>query len=90
MNCRDGRAANICAAADVALDQAFGFEFGVGIRDGGAMDAELRSEFAAGGDAVAVRNSPQWTSARSWSRNWTYSGMWLSGCRWSGSIGSLL
>ena len=28
------------AAADVALDQAFGFEFGVGVGDGGAMDAE--------------------------------------------------
>ena len=40
------------AAADVALDEAFGFEFGVGIGDGGAMDAEGESEFAAGGDAV--------------------------------------
>ncbi len=40
------------AASDVALDEAFGFEFGVGIGDGGAMDAEGESEFAAGGDAV--------------------------------------
>ena len=48
------RAANIGAAADVALNQAFGFEFGVGVCDGGAVNAELCSEFAAGGDAVAV------------------------------------
>jgi hypothetical protein len=41
------------AAADVALDEAFGFEFGVGVGDGGAMDAESESEFTAGGDAVA-------------------------------------
>jgi hypothetical protein len=27
------------AAADVTLDEAFGFKFGVGIGDGGAMDA---------------------------------------------------
>ena len=47
-------AANVCAAADVALDQAFGFEFGVGVGDGGAMHAEHGGEFAAGGDAVAV------------------------------------
>ena len=40
------------AAADMALDEAFGFEFGVGIGDGGAMDAEGESEFTAGGDAV--------------------------------------
>jgi len=40
------------AAADVSLDEAFGFEFGVGIGDGGAMNAESESEFAAGGDAV--------------------------------------
>jgi len=36
----------------VALDEAFGFEFGVGIGDGGAMDTEGESEFPAGGDAV--------------------------------------
>jgi len=40
------------AAADVSLDEALGFEFGVGIGDGGAMDAESESEFAASGDAV--------------------------------------
>jgi len=40
------------AAADVALDEAFGFEFGVGVGDGGAMDAKRESEFAAGRDAV--------------------------------------
>jgi hypothetical protein len=39
-------------AADVALDEALGFEFGVGVGDGGAMYAEGESEFAAGGDAV--------------------------------------
>jgi len=40
------------AASDVALDEAFGFEFGVGIGDGGAMNTEGESEFPAGGDAV--------------------------------------
>jgi len=40
------------AAADVALDEAFGFEFGIGVGDSGAMDTEGKSEFAAGGDAV--------------------------------------
>jgi hypothetical protein len=40
------------AAANVALDEAFGFEFGVGVGDGGAVYAEGESEFAAGGDAV--------------------------------------
>ena len=48
------RAANICAAAHVALNQAFRFEFGVGVCDGGPVNAELRREFAARGDAVAV------------------------------------
>ena len=33
-------AADEGAAADVALDEAFGFEFGVGVGDGGAMNAE--------------------------------------------------
>ena len=37
----------------MALDQAFGFEFGVGVGDGGAVDAELPGEFTAGGNAVA-------------------------------------
>jgi hypothetical protein len=36
----------------MALDKAFGFEFGVGVGDGGAMDAKRESEFAAGRDAV--------------------------------------
>ncbi|HYW85136.1 MAG TPA: hypothetical protein VFB30_17875, partial [Spirochaetia bacterium] len=40
------------AAADVALDEAFGFELGVGVGDGGAMNTESESEFAAGGNAV--------------------------------------
>jgi len=34
------------------LDEAFGFEFGIGVGDGGAMDAEGKSEFTTGGDAV--------------------------------------
>jgi hypothetical protein len=38
----------------VALNQAFGFEFGIGVRDGGAVNAKLRGKFAAGGNAVAV------------------------------------
>ena len=46
-------AADEGAAADVALDQAFGFEFGVGVGDGGAMNAQHGGELAAGGDAVA-------------------------------------
>ena len=41
------------AAADVALDQTFGFEFGVSVGDGGAMNAQHCGEFAAGGNAVA-------------------------------------
>jgi hypothetical protein len=41
------------AAAHMALDEALGFEFGVGVGDGGAMDAKRESEFTAGGDAVA-------------------------------------
>jgi hypothetical protein len=40
------------ATADMALDEALRFKFGVGIGDGGAMDAEGKSEFTAGGDAV--------------------------------------
>jgi len=44
--------ANKSAAADVALDEAFGFEFSVGIGNGGAVNAESESELAAGGDAV--------------------------------------
>jgi hypothetical protein len=37
----------------VALDQAFGLEFGVGVGDGSAVNAELSGKLAAGGDAVA-------------------------------------
>ena len=37
----------------MAADEAFGFEFGVGVGDGGAVDAQLRREFAARGDALA-------------------------------------
>jgi hypothetical protein len=48
------RAANIGAAADVALNQAFGFEFGVGVCDGRPVNAKLRGKFTARGDAVAV------------------------------------
>ncbi len=48
------RAANVGAAADVALNQAFGFEFGVGVCDGGPVNPELRGQLAAGGDAVTV------------------------------------
>jgi len=36
----------------VTLYEAFGFEFGVSVGDGGAMNTESESEFAAGGDAV--------------------------------------
>ena len=46
-------AADEGAAADVSLDQAFGFEFSVGVGDGGAMNAQHRRELTAGGDAVA-------------------------------------
>jgi hypothetical protein len=46
-------AANESAAANVSLDKAFGLKFGVGVGDGGAMDAEQLREFAAGGNAVA-------------------------------------
>ncbi len=54
MNCLHAfLAANECAAADVPADQAFGFEFGVGVGDGGAVDAQLQGQFAAGGNAVA-------------------------------------
>ena len=49
------RAANIGSAADVALNQAFGFEFGIGVRDGGPMNAELRGKLAARGNAIARR-----------------------------------
>src|SRR6266478_2600831 len=36
------------------------------------------------------RKSPACTSARNWSRSWTYRGTWLSGWRCTGSIGSPL
>jgi len=58
-------------AADVALDEALGFEFGVGVWRRGAMYAEGESEFAAGGDAVTgTEDRRQWTRERSWSRSW--------------------
>ncbi len=41
------------AATDVPLNEAFGFQFGVGVGDGGAMNAEHLREFAAGGNAIA-------------------------------------
>src|SRR5713226_5790308 len=36
------------------------------------------------------RKSPACTRARNWSRSWMYSGTWLCGWRWSGSIVSHL
>jgi hypothetical protein len=42
-----------CAAADVAFDKAFGFQLGVGVGYGGAVDAQLLGQFAAGGNAIA-------------------------------------
>ena len=42
------------AAPHVALDQAFGFELCVGIRNRGAVDAKHGREFTAGRDAVAL------------------------------------
>ena len=41
------------AATYVPLYKTFGFEFGVGVGDGGAMNAQHGGELAAGGDAVA-------------------------------------
>jgi hypothetical protein len=49
----DALAANECAPSYVAADEAFGFEFGVGVRDGGAVNAQLRGEFAACGNAFS-------------------------------------
>ena len=37
----------------MSLDQSFGFEFGVRIGNGSAMNAEYNGKFAAGGNAVA-------------------------------------
>jgi len=39
--------------AHVAADEPFGFEFGVRVRDGGAVNAQLRGEFAACGNAFS-------------------------------------
>jgi hypothetical protein len=41
------------AAANMALDEALGFKFGVGVGDSGAVNAKGKGEFAAGGDAIA-------------------------------------
>ncbi len=41
------------AAANMALNEALGFKFGVGVGDGGAVNAKGKGEFAAGGDAIA-------------------------------------
>src|ERR1700693_3971819 len=46
-------AANESAAPYVAADQAFGFELGVRVCDGGAVNAQLRGEFAACGGAFS-------------------------------------
>jgi hypothetical protein len=44
--------ANEGTAAHVALDEPLGFEFGVGIGNGGAVHAESKSELAASGYAI--------------------------------------
>ena len=49
----DSFSANKGAPAHVAADEAFGFKLGVGICDGGAVNAQLSGEFAAGGNALA-------------------------------------
>src|SRR5262249_43705959 len=46
-------AANKGAAANMALNESFRFEFGVGVRNGCAVNAEHRGELAARWDAVA-------------------------------------
>ena len=48
-----GNRADVRAAADVALDQALGFEFSVGVCDRRPVNAELAGQFAACGNAVA-------------------------------------
>ena len=45
-------AANVSAAANVSLNHPFGFQLGVCVRDGGTVNAQLRSELAACRDAV--------------------------------------
>ena len=45
--------ANERATSHVAVDEAFGFELGVGVGDGRAVDAQLRGKFAACGNALA-------------------------------------
>ena len=47
------RVANECAATHVPLDQPFGFEFGIGVRDRRAVHAELTGKLAARGYAIA-------------------------------------
>jgi hypothetical protein len=37
----------------VTTDEAFGFEFGIGVRDSGAVDAQLRRQFATCGNALS-------------------------------------
>src|SRR5258708_36538695 len=44
-------ALNKSATAHMSLDQSFGFELGVRIGNGSAMNAEYNGKFAAGGDA---------------------------------------
>ena len=50
---RQAFAANKCSPANVAADQALGFEFGVGVGDGRAVHTELCRELAARGNAFA-------------------------------------
>src|ERR1019366_3540160 len=50
---RHALAANECASPHVAADEPFGFELGIRVRDGGAVNASMRREFAACGDAFA-------------------------------------
>ena len=58
-----------CSAPDVSLNQAFGFQFGVGIGDRGAMHAQYVGQLAAGGDTVAVSQIAGMHEGRSWSRS---------------------
>jgi hypothetical protein len=46
-------ALDVCAAADVALDEAFGLQLGIGVGHGGAMHSQHGGQLAAGRDAVA-------------------------------------
>ena len=51
-------AANEGASPDVAADEPFGFELGVRVGNGGAVNAQLHGEFAAGGNAFARAQIP--------------------------------